>query len=250
MIYICRRVNDDKDNKSNFLFNLFINNQLNFCVMTKSMFAFSVATPKSKGDLSTTPELTATVTKDKIRLNGALTRKLLLQHGDRMMFISNEDAIIEAIANGTITEEEGKEQLSYAVAKSVPEVDAQGRIYKSIRRLSKAEEAAFAADPSAFETDEKGRPVETAMRGFKLSSTSGATGYGQILEGSDATHWPALGGNEEKHRVYKLGEEFTLEVSGVEVKAYVLEFDREEEKLERKAAEKRTVVGDEDQEMA
>lgn len=217
--------------------------------MTKSMFAFSVATPKAKGEVSNVPELTATVTKDKIRLNSALTRKLLLQHGDRLMFISNEAAIIDAIAAGQLTEEEGKEALVYAIAKSVPELDKNGKVRKAIRRLSKAEEELFAKGELATEVNEDGKPIEVAFHGFKLASTSGTVGYGQILEGSDATHWPALGGNENKHRVFRLGESTSIEVSGQEVTVYTLEFDREEEKAERKAAEgkaegKVTVAGD------
>lgn len=217
--------------------------------MANSMFSFSVATPKSKGELSNVPELMATVTKDKIRLNGALTRKLFLQAGDRLMFISNEQAVLAAIANGDITEDEAKDAIQYAIAKSVPEVDSKGMVKTSVRRLSKDEQAAFESGKLECEVDEKGRPIETSFYGFKLASTTDTAGYGQILEGSDATHWPALGGNSEVHKVYTLGDAIALEVSGEEVTAYALVYDRDEVKAERSKSvksEKSSEIADED----
>ena len=201
--------------------------------MATSMFSFSVATPKSKGELSNVPEIMMTVTKDKIRLNGALTRKLGLQHGDRLMFITNRDAVLNAVAEGTIDESQVEENVVYAIAKSVPQIDANGKVKTAARRLSKEEAAAFEAGKLDCEVDVEGKPIETAFHGFKLASTTGSAGYGQILEGSDATQWPLLGGNEETHKVYVLGESFAHEVSGQEVTAHILVFDREEAKAER-----------------
>lgn len=201
--------------------------------MKTSMFAFSVAAPRVKGDASSEPELMVVATKDKFRLNSALTRKLLLQAGDRLMFITNEDALLEAVAAGEITEQEVADNLMFAIAKGVPEVDANGKVKIARRRLTKAEEELLAEGKLECELDEEGRPIETAYHGFKLASNQNATGYGMILEGSDASQWKPLGGTTEHHRVYRLGEEIEVPVGATTVKAYIIEFDRIENKIER-----------------
>lgn len=253
-IYICPILNGDRNTIIITSINFFITNHFKFIAMSTSMFSFSVATPKSKGELSNVPELMATVTKDKIRLNGALTRKLLLQSGDRLMFISNEQAVLNAVAAGKVDEKDVKGLIQYAIAKSVPVVDDKGQIKTSIRRLSKEESDLLEQGKLDCELDKNGRPIETAFYGFKLASTTGTAGYGQILEGSDATHWPALDGNENSHKVYTLGDAVEVEVSGETVTAYALVYDRDEAKAERirggKTQADTSSIEDEDEEMA
>lgn len=204
----------------------------------KSNFAFAVAAPKVKGDVSTTPELMVTCTKDKIRLNSAFTRKLFLQTGDRLMFITNEESLLAAVAEGKITQEEADEQLAFAVAKGVIITDSKGNVRTELKRLTKAEKEEVEAGTYEGETNEEGQPIENAMHGFKLASNGNEMGYGKILEGSDATRWPQLGGNTEAHKVYTLGDSITVAVGNAEVEAYVLVFDRDEAKLERKSSKK------------
>lgn len=225
-------VNDERDTKTHFIYNLIINHFFKFTIMTKSLFSFSVATPKAKGDVTTTPELWVTCTKDKFRLNGALTRKLGLAAGDRLMFITNEQVVLAAIAAGEIEADSEEAKVIYAIAKSVPVVK-NGRIEMAPRRLTKLEQELFEKGELVCEKDEKGRPVETAFYGFKLASSSNAEGIGNTLEGSDATHWPALEGSTEEHRVYTLGEEIPVTVGEATVKAYVVEFARVEPKMEK-----------------
>ena len=201
--------------------------------MKKSMFAFSVAALRVKGDANSAPELMVVATKDKFRLNSALTRKLLLQAGDRLMFITNEDALLEAVAAGEISEQEVAENLMFAIAKGVPEVDANGKVKIARRRLTKAEEELLAEGKLECELDEEGRPIETAYHGFKLASNQNASGYGMILEGSDASQWKPLGGTTEHHSVYRLADEIEVVVGATTVKAFVIEFDRIESKIER-----------------
>ena len=214
--------------------------------MKKSMFAFSVAAPRVKGDANSAPELMVVATKDKFRLNSALTRKLLLQAGDRLMFITNEDALLEAVAAGEISEQEVAENLMFAIAKGVPEVDANGKvkIARRRRRLTKAEEELFAEGKLECEVDEEGRPIETAYHGFKLASNQNASGYGMILEGSDASQWKPLGGTTEHHRVYRLADEIEVAVDATTVKAFIIEFDRIESKIERSHSNAADSAGD------
>lgn len=203
-----------------------------------SKFAFAAATPKVKGDLSTTPELTVTCTKDKIRLNSALTRKLLLQTTDRLMFITNEESVLAAVANGELSEDEVSENLMFAIAKGVIRTNSKGEVITELKRLNKAERKAVDEGTYEGEVDEEGRPIEPAMHGFKLASNGNEEGYGRILEGSDATQWPKLKGNTEKHMVYTLGDKIEVTIGNADVEAYVINFDREEAKLERKKSEK------------
>lgn len=201
----------------------------------KSKFAFAVAAPKVKGDVSTTPELLVTVTKDKIRLNSAMTRKLMVQTGDRLMFITNEADVLRAVAAGEITEDEVAENLMFAIAKGVPKVNAKGEVQTELKRLNNAEKAEVEAGTYEGEVDEDGRPTEVAFEGFKLASNGNVEGYGQILEGSDATQWPKLKGSTDAHKVWTIVDEAMVPVGNSEVKAYIIGFDREEAKLERKA---------------
>lgn len=209
---------------------------------TVSKFALSVAAPKVKGDVSTTPELMATVTKDKIRLNSAFTRKLLLETGDHLMFITNEDALLQALAAGDITEEDVANEFLIAVAKSVPKVNSKGEIVTEIKRLNNAEKAAVEAKTYQGDVDEEGKPTATAFHGFKLAANGNEEGIGRILEGSDATQWPKLKGTADAHQVWVLGEEVETVVGNTTVKAFVLEFDREEAKVQRKERTSKTAV--------
>lgn len=202
-----------------------------------SKFAFAAATVKAKGDVSTTPELTVTGVKDKFRLNSAMSRKFLLQDGDRLMFVSNEDAIIAAgIEYGS---EEFNQNLAFGICKGVVRKDTKGNPVQELKRLNKAEKEALAAGEYKGEVDEEGRPIEPAFTGFKLASNNHETGYGRVLEGSDASRWALLGGTTETHKVYGIAEEaVTVEVEGETLEAYPLEFLRDEEKLVKKAPNK------------
>ena len=201
--------------------------------MEKSRFSFSVAAPRVKGDANSAPELMVVATKDKFRLNSALTRKLLLQAGDRLMFITNENALLEALAAEEITAEDVAANLMFAIAKGIPEVDANGKVKIARRRLTKVEEELLAQGKLEAELDEEGRPIEISYHGFKLASNQNATGYGMILEGSDASQWKPLGGTTEHHRVYRLADEIEVAVGASTVKAFIIEFDRTESKIER-----------------
>lgn len=238
IVYICNVVgNANASTNVNLYFNFYFNFYLNYFIMTTSKFAFSVATPKVKGDVTVNPELTVTVTKDKIRVNTALSRKLNLKDGDRLMFISNEVAVWDAVADGQLSEDEVQENLVFAIAKGIPRVNSKGQVEMGVKRLKDEEKEALDNGTYEGEVDEEGRAIEPNFHGFKLASNSNSEGFG-ILEGSDATNWPALKGSTEVHRVYSVGEAVEAPVGESTVTAYVITFEREEAKMERKASVK------------
>lgn len=127
----------------------------------KMSFGFGVVV---SGQRNTTyaPELVALTTKGGFRLTPPVTKALGLQHGDNVMFISNEDTIDAAIrehvtelvdfcsANGLdIDTPEAaiaihKEFDVWAIAKGIQEFNKDGSVKVTTERLSKEQREAYA----------------------------------------------------------------------------------------------------------
>lgn len=201
-----------------------------------SKFSFAVQVAGKKTAKTTEPELTATSTPGKIKINEAASRLLNLQSGDHLMFLSNKSDVESAVYKGDLTEEEAQNQIAWGIAKGNVIYGRDGNPVQVTKRLTKDEARALV---ESGEVDEDGNPIpqeEDKRAGSKLASPSGQHGVGNTLECSDTNTWNELNGDKEKLQVYSIQKE-PVEVTvpngteeGEVVELYLIEFDRTENK--------------------
>lgn len=125
-------------------------------------FGFS-AVNAGQRNTSAEPQLIVVSTEGGFRLTPAVTKVLGIGHGDYVMFVSNVDAIDEAIRNQQpelvefaneagleITDPEAlvlihKEFDSFAIAKGILEFDPKGNIRQATERLTQGDRQRFVA---------------------------------------------------------------------------------------------------------
>jgi len=186
----------------------------------KSRFAFGVVSTGRRPDKTTEPQLVVATTKGKLKLNGAATRMLGVQHGDNAALVNNADDVARAILSGEA--EEGT-PITWGIIKGYVQVDKNGDPRKSVRRLSEDEKAILVEDGQVDDEGDVLPQYEDKVIGFKLASVTKALGVGVTLEGSDAVNYPLLGGNEDDNMVYEIEKEpETMEMEGNTVELYVL----------------------------
>ena len=217
-----------------------------------SKFAFTVKSSTARPPKTTEPELTAIAgIKGKFKINEAASKLMGLKPHDYLAFISNEDQIIEIkeqYADGVekvvawVDEQGGldKLEIQWAVAKGWELLDANDQPLTTKKPLTKAEAEALVA---AGEVDEDGKAIApdiAAKKGSRLSSKMKEVKTGMILEGTDSTNCPLLrkGHDEDKHVVYSVSPdamrvEFPNGTGVVEADVYLINFNREEDKIER-----------------
>ena len=168
-------------------------------------FTFKLASVAKRAPKSLEPEMMVTVTTNKLRFNEAASTLLNLRSGDFAALLHNAE---EAKAAG--------EPTTWALIKGFPKKDQDGNTIEA--------------------EGNHGSVDGLAYYGFKLASTrTEDLGTGIILEGNDAANWKTLGGDVDVHQVYSISTEpEEVEVLGIMVKAYILTFDRQENKTERK----------------
>lgn len=202
-------------------------------------FGFSVVNTGVRPATTTEPEIIVTVTEGKLRLNQAASKLLVVASGDRVMFLSNEDALLTAVAAGEISKDEVAELLQFAVAKGIEEKNAKGDVIKVRKICTKEEKDALAAGVYTGELDEEQLPIEDKFKGSKLASNGNQAQIGAILEFSDSTNYRPLGGNPDVNKVYSIVEEEKQEIEifngyeDVPVTIYPIVFVRDEEKVQR-----------------
>ena len=217
-----------------------------------SKFAFVVKSTNARPPKTTEPELTIVASiRGKYKINEAASKLLGLKPGDYLTFINNEaqiEEIRQAYANGdeatveAVDAEGGldKLQVQWAIAKGWELLGADDQPIMTKKPLTKAESKAL---KEAGEVDEDGKVIAPSIpdhKGSRLSSKMKEVKIGMILEGTDSNNAPLLreGHPDDKHVVYSVSKEplafeFPNGTGSVEATVYLLEYNREEDKIEK-----------------
>ena len=200
--------------------------------MESSRYSFAVMSTGRRPEKTNEPQLVVTTTKGAIKLNGAATRLIGLQHGDHAALVNNEADIVRAKAAGEISDDT---PVTWGIIKGYTALGKDGKPRKSVKRLTKEEEEALIAQGEVDDDGEVLPQYEDKMVGFKLAATNKAMGLGNTLQGSDAVNYIPLGGNPDKNVVYEIETEPTsVDIEGVgEVDIFVLGESSEVDKLSR-----------------
>ncbi len=182
-------------------------------------FSMSVTSTTARTSNATQPEMEVTCTGGKFKLNNLATTLLGVESGNYVAFVSNMDAV-NAWAlqeRKDLNSEEVRGHYQFGVMKGYEEVDASGK--------------------TIMTKDRKTGEEIIKCKGAKCASINNKAGIGQIVEFTDAKHYPALGGNTEMIQIFKLDAEnvSTVECEDGEVREFFpIVFDREEAKQEKK----------------
>jgi hypothetical protein len=217
-----------------------------------SKFAFNVRSTTQRAPKTSEPELQVIAgLKGKFRLNEAATKLLNLKPTDYLAFISNEEQIdeirTEYAANNAevvawVDEQGGLDALKvqWGIAKGWKLIDAAGNELTTKKPLTKKEEEKLRKEGKVDDNDKVIAPEIPAYKGSRLASKMKEVRTGMILEGTDSNNAPELrkGYNEDMHVVYSVKAEpipatFPNGSETVDVSVFLIEFNREEEKIER-----------------
>lgn len=181
----------------------------------------------SKRNVSLVPVLSIAPTEGIVRLNEAASKFLGIKSSEYMAFFNNENVILEALQNKdsedhTALQEWAEENnttadkypLTFWVAKGWGLVDEKGNPIMGVERLSKSD-------------IDNGVVAEEVQRyvGSKMSSQTGATGYG-TLSGASIVNWKKLGGSKTGKVAYTINPQgISVDMDGRDVTMYELVFD-------------------------
>jgi hypothetical protein len=202
---------------------------------------FSIASTSKRPQKTNVPELHVTPTKNKLKINEAMSRLLNVVHGEYLMVINNFAQVDEAAAEQHLTGAERdafiEENVAFLLAKGIP-MTRNGKAVIGPKILTKEERADLENGTYEGEVDEDGKPIEPKFYGSKLASNTKSTERGQILECSDANNYPMFKGSPDDIKVWvasttPITVPLTIDKEDVTIEAYEVKFDRVEDKLVR-----------------